>query len=127
MKLHQLTSLLVCGSAALQAEPGRFSSAGNMSSPRYGHTATLSNNGKVLIAGGTRHTALNTSTEALASAELFDPSTESFALAGSMRSARTFHTATLLPDGRVLLVGGSNPTAELYDPSTNAFTATGSP
>ncbi len=46
--------------------------------------------------------------------------------AGSMTTGRAWHTATLLPDGRVLLTGGYDISAELYDPASGAFSATGS-
>ena len=51
---------------------------------------------------------------------------------GSLNTARTFHTATLLPDGEVLVAGGEDSNsnrlanAELYDPTTGTWTATGS-
>jgi len=91
--------------------------------PHLGQTATLLNNGKVLIAGGDT-----------ASAELFNPSTGAFTATGSMTVSRSGHTATLLPDGRVLIAGGilSGPdslvtaSAELYDPVSGGFTSTGS-
>ena len=117
---------------------GTFSpTKGSMTAPRVGHTATLLGNGKVLIAGG----ATDATENALSSAELYDPATDSFtATAGSMASARVSHTATLLKDGRVLIVGGdtiffngipntnlqSLASAEIFDPSTGTFTATGS-
>ncbi|MCX7635697.1 MAG: hypothetical protein N2Z74_08140, partial [Syntrophales bacterium] len=92
------------------------------------HTATLLDNGKVLIAGG--HTNVNT-TDALATAELYDPATRTFTATGSMNAPRWGHTATLLPDGKVIIIGGYNyegnkhthlDTAELYDPATGQFT-----
>src|ERR1041385_2548812 len=84
--------------AAAQA-PGTFVPTGNMTTPRGDHTATLLLNGKVLITGGSK--------ERPASAELFDPFTNTFTRTGNMTAGRWFgNSATLLPDGRVLIVGG---------------------
>jgi hypothetical protein len=96
-----------------------------MNTARYGATATLLASGKVLIAGGKKGRS------ALASTELYDPATNSFAAASDtavMNAARWRATATLLPSGKVLIVGGISlssylSSAELYDPATNSFAA----
>src|SRR5215813_7316322 len=93
--------LLSYTSTAAAQAPGIFVTTGTMTTPRYGHTATLLPNGKVLIAGG--------SSNRPASAELFDPVTGTFSATGEMTMGRGFHSATLLPDGRVLIAGGSYP------------------
>ena len=109
---------------------GPFSPTGSMTTARATHTATLLPNGKVLITGGE-----GVSSQPLASAELYDPSTGMFTPTGSMTTARTWgHTATLLANGTVLIAGGTDSlityapltSAELYDPSTGMFTLTGS-
>jgi len=103
---------------------GTFTSAGSMSTARAGHAATPLQDGKVLVTGGyTRFT--NGKFNASSTAELYDPFTGFFSVTGPMGAARFTHTATLLPDGTVLVAGGSDSTAELYDPSTGSFRPTG--
>ena len=92
---------------------------GSMSVGRYGHTATLLNNGTVLVTGG------DNGLGALPTADLFDPTSETFTpTTGNMSVARVGHTATLLSDGRVLITGGGGNTAELFDPASETFTPT---
>src|SRR6185437_2532459 len=99
-----LASLLMeLGSIAAAQRPGTFTPTGNMLTPRAWHTATLLTNGKVLIAGGISQTP---TTEGLSSAEVYDPSSGRFSATGRMSVPRISHTATLRPDGRVLIAGG---------------------
>ena len=131
MKLVRLSSLVAvaAGATALAQSAGTFTATGSMVVARARHTATLLANGTVLIVGGTSPGA---GPYALATAELYDPSTRRFSATGSMSMPRTSHTATLLPDGRVLITGGNASglsgaaaTAELYDPATGRFARRG--
>src|SRR6266568_2707248 len=111
-----------------------WTSTGSMATARHYHTATLLDSGKVLVAGGVPASSAYTGTW-LASAELYDPATGTWSATGSLATSRTDHTATLLPSGKVLVVGGSTrdytgdhvlASAELYDPATGTWSATGS-
>ena len=105
-------------------ETDRFTLTGSMAARRWsGHTATLLKDGRVLVEDGN---ASNVQEVPLASAELYDPKTGKFSTTGSMAVARDTQSATLLLDGRVLVVGGDGRTAELYDPNTGKFSTTGS-
>jgi len=110
---------------------GSWAASGNLGTARWAHTATLLRNGKVLITGGI--SALFDNTYPLASAELYDPALGTWAATGSLTTTRAYHTATLLPNGKVLVAGGYlNGTyghlesAELYDPASGTWAATGS-
>lgn len=103
-----------------------FASAGNMTTSRGFHTATLLRTGKVLIVGGDNAYNSNGQLASGGSAELFDPRTGTFTRTGSLPVAPTIHSATLLADGRVLIAGGGTNSAEIYDPATGQFTVTGS-
>ncbi len=113
---------------------GRWSETGDLITARSNHAAALLPNGQVLVAGGYAATgALASAGEdpaVLASSELYNPATGMWATTGSMNVAREFHTATLLPDGQVLVVGGvtssgvTSSTAELYRPATGMWKPT---
>lgn len=107
---------------------GTFAPTATMSEPRYVYSATVLPDDRVLIAGGTDAAFW---TRVYDSAALFDPRTGEFTPTGTMAVARFGHSAALLPDGRVLIVGGTRDTvemlasAEIYDPGTGTFTPTG--
>src|SRR5207245_4848835 len=110
---------------AYDPEVGTFSVLPHrLVTPRWDHTATLLPDGRILLTGGRNDAGV------LASAEIFDPTTETItALTGAlMTTPRAGHTATLLPDGRVLILGGDSgsgalATAEVFTPATNSFSA----
>ncbi|HET9496124.1 MAG TPA: kelch repeat-containing protein [Chloroflexia bacterium] len=112
--------------ARAAVEPvSRIEPTSSMAVERSCHSSTLLPNGKVLIAGGMIREGNYTPT-----AELYGPSTGTFAPTGSMSVGRACHSATLLPNGKVLIAagsyGGTLDSAELYDPATGKFTPTGS-
>jgi hypothetical protein len=106
-----------------------WTAAGSMSLPRAGHSATLLNDGSVLVAGGCADAACMT---VLSSAEIWSESDggSQFAAAPSMAAARHHHTATLLGNGEVLMAGGANPTGasiptgEVYLPLAHQWIGT---
>jgi hypothetical protein len=99
-----------------------FAMTGSMSSARISHTATLLNDGTVLITGGQDDTGTP-----VANSDLYTPSSGTFVVAGALGTPRYFHTAILLGTGKVLVAGGDDisgnaiASAELYDPASKAF------
>ena len=105
---------------------GNWTVTGNLNAGRLLHTATLLLNGKVLVAGGWPD---HTHNGIMASSELYDPATGIWTRTGSMNVGRAAHTATLLSNGKVLVVGASRGfpnSAELYDPAAGNWSFTGS-
>jgi hypothetical protein len=100
-----------------------FSLTGSLNDARNAHSATLLDDGSVLVAGGDGSTGVSGSSLPLASAEVYEPATGTFSLTGSLNTARAYHTATLLTNGLVLVAGGQGASggalasAELYQPA----------
>ncbi len=111
-----------------QADPGVLISTGDMIKPRAAQTATILQDGRILLVGG----MTGERTMPAADAEIYDAKTGAFVPAGPMLTPRHSHTATILPDGTVLIAGGYDaqgeylPSAEIYDPARDEFTAVGS-
>jgi hypothetical protein len=113
---------------------GTSTATGSLNIARYGHTAMLLPDGKVLVVGGLDSC---NNTHPLASAELYDPASGTWTVTGSLSIARRRSTATLLPNGKVLVAGGDDGTntstgsttvlssAELYDPASGTWSPTG--
>lgn len=89
-----------------------FTATGSLITARYYHTATLLQNGLVLVVGGVGPNGY------LASAELYSPASGSFTPTGNLHTARERHTATLLKDGRVLITGGYNGNHQVQSSTT---------
>jgi hypothetical protein len=118
-------SLTNCPTATAELyASGAFSTISNLSVSRVDQTATLLTNGQLLMAGG--YTACGSSCVSDSTTELFDPQASSFAPGQGLSAARSQHTATLLNDGSVLLVGGINNgqslgSTDIYHPSNLAL------
>jgi N-acetylneuraminic acid mutarotase len=96
----------------------------DMKTPRAQHAAVLLADGRLLAIGGTSGVGVGEASGEWRTAEIYDPSTNSWAYAASMQYGRVLPSANLLPDGRVLVSGddGINyRTAELYDPTRDRW------
>jgi len=110
----------VCAAQTVEA-PG-----GTMVVPRSGHSASLMEDGRVLVAGGTDAAYALTTVS-----EIYDRATNSWKATGHINLGRTFPEEVTLLDGRILLIGGIiggnvQSTVEIYDPATGVWTYTGS-
>jgi hypothetical protein len=126
-----ITGYLTAGAELYNPTKGTFTATGNMVTEHgTAYTATLLNNGEVLVVGGASR-CRNGQCNDMPNAELYNPSTGTFTATGNLNNRRRGHTATLLANGKVLIVGGEQnstliSSAELYDPSTGTFAVTGS-
>jgi WD40 repeat protein len=109
------------------ATAGTWTATAPMLTPRRNHTATLLQDGRVLVTGGT-----SASGQPQSSAEVYDSATGTWSPVGTMVAARASHSATLLQDGKVLVAGGggsdwaSSASVELFNPAAGTWTATAS-
>jgi hypothetical protein len=111
---------------------GKFSAAAEMHDARAAHTATLLPDGRVAITGGGDGRYPNVTVHR--SVEVYDPTTNKFAVAGQLAVARHKHAASALGDGRIVVIGGSDnrdwrgryESAEIFDVATGKSAPTSS-
>lgn len=105
---------------------GTFSSVGSMAQGRVGHTMNLLPDGRVLVAGGSTSASHQNAIAqtSMSTTELFDPATGTFTAGPGMGFTRTFHSATTLPDGRVVFAGGLSASAGSVFTSASIMTYT---
>ncbi|MFI0923903.1 kelch repeat-containing protein [Streptomyces sp. NPDC021012] len=122
------------GAALFDPRDGSWTGAAPLREPRRMHSATLLSDGRVLVVGG-QGRGSGFPVRALDSAETYDPVERRWSDAGRMGQARCGHSATRLPDGRVLVAGGtavrspdserSLSSTEVFDPVSGRWTPTG--
>ena len=107
---------------------GKTIEAALLTHARKGHESLLLPDGRVLIIGGlTDETVDGPDIDSLNSTEIYDLESDSWSLGAVMAQGRGLHTATTLPDGKILVTGGVNTarqplnSAELYDPTTDSW------
>lgn len=90
--------------------------------PRYYHSSILLNDGRVLVTGGFVDENQNVMTN---SAEIYNPISNEFLLIKPMNTKRSKHSSILLPDGKVLIIGGdkTGKSCEIFNPENNSFSA----
>ena len=106
--------------------------SGTMSTPRFEHTATALDDGRVLVAGG-QGPPISGVSSALATTEIYDPAVDSFRKSNDMSDARFNHTALKLPDRSIMVIGGAGgtngdtslSTAEVFNPGDGSWNAAG--
>jgi len=103
-RFKTLAALSLASSATVAVATTAWDTTGPMTVARANATATMLPNGSVLVAGG--KAGIGPAFPVLASAELYDPATGGWSSTGTMNLQRQIATATLLTDGRVLVVGG---------------------
>jgi hypothetical protein len=109
------------------AAGGVWVGAASMMRARARHSATRLSDGRVLVAGGFEPHPTTSTAVLSSSAEVYNPATNTWTATPLMPVARGFHTATLLLDGRVLLVGGTTSgtggSAVVYNPASNSWSS----
>ncbi|XXX46303.1 kelch repeat-containing protein [Sorangium sp. So ce119] len=143
--MGRLGTAVFCGLMMLRAGAAWAASAPSweslppMITPRGEHTATVLQDGRVLVAGGYPELDAFPYTDAgawsLQQVEIYDPATRTWSPAAPLGQRRAGHAAILLPNGHVLVAGGRQinrqtpgselSSVEIYNPASNTWTAAG--
>ena len=114
--------------APASSAPAMWTPTATMPTDRYAATTTRLADGRILVAGG--YVLEGTTQAQQATAEVYDPATGTWTRVADMATSRRYHTATLLPSGKVLVTGGgggsvpggdAQSTAELFDPASGTW------
>jgi hypothetical protein len=124
-RIASVAAVIVLAASAAAAPALKVVPLATMSAPRAAHTATLLQDGSVLLVGGC---AADGCSAYGATSERFDPRSNRFSPSGSMSIGRSSHSAVLLADGRVFVSGGwtrgvVTGTSEIYDPKSGKFSS----
>ncbi|WP_437724073.1 kelch repeat-containing protein [Sorangium sp. So ce861] len=131
--------ILLRAGAVWAASAPSWESLPPMITPRGEHTATVLQDGRVLVVGGYPELDAfyytNSEAWSLRQVEIYDPATKTWSPAAPLGRGRAGHAAILLPNGHVLVAGGRQTSeqtegtelssAETYDPASNTWTAAG--
>ena len=114
---------------------GDWTSVAPMHEGRWGHNATALSDGRILVTGGRASAVGAEAEQVLASAEIYDPTTNTWTSAPPMHVPRVLHVGALLRSGQVIITGGhvqdpsdrhaATTASELYAPLRNTWTTTG--
>lgn len=126
---HLDAGIVTASAELFNPRTNSWRAAASMPEPRYVHRSVLLHDGRVLLAGGWY--AMSNADPSHETAVIYDPATDKWSATGSMTTARAEFGLAMLPDGRVLVAGGTDKsysltvTAELFDPVTGSWTPTG--
>jgi large repetitive protein len=133
---HHSQAGVLASAERYDPQTNTWQAASGLSIRRHRHTASVLNDGRVLVAGGSDSTASCSCTTFQSAADLYDAVANSWNATDPLITARYDHTATRLPDGRVLVVGGFGgipdtlqasgavlDSAEIYDPTSGTWSA----
>lgn len=120
----------VCLAARRMPPAVHFTREASAPVSRWQHASAALTDGRILVVGGWRHSGLSSYVPPLANAQIYDPRTNLWTEAASLKTPRAQHAAVTLADGRILVTGGMNhapmASVEIYDPASDTWTGAAS-